>query len=137
MHIRQLYLLKEQYSDELLGTYAKYLLIHLRSVYESPYIAESDYRLLESSISNTLPLAPYFLLSQIETALATKNYKRLNHLLLRDDVALPKEIAEIVQIRQADYWYAINQADKGKSCIPNSSRFASITNPALFFVRIL
>ena len=112
---RQLYLLKEQYGNELLGTYAKYLLIHLGSVHEDPYLAESNYTLLEPSISNTLPLAPYFLLSQIETALATANYARLNHLLLREDVALPQQVAEIVQIRQADYWYAIHQPIKAKA----------------------
>ena len=112
---RQLYLLKDQYGDELLGTYANYLLIHLRSVYEDPSIAENDYRSLESSINTTLPLAPYFRLSQIETALATANYTRLNHLLLRDDVGFPKQVAEIIQIRQADYWYAINQPIKAKA----------------------
>lgn len=112
---RQLYLLKDQYRDELLGTYANYLLIHLRSVYEDPSIAEIDYRSMESSINNTLPLTPFFLLSQIETALATGNYHRLNNLLLRDDVAFPKQIAEIIQIRQADYWYAINQPIKAKA----------------------
>lgn len=111
----QLYLLKEEYSDELLGTYASYLLANLRSVHENPYIAENDYQLLEPFISKNLPLAPYFLLSQMETALATANYTRLNHLLLRDDIAFPKHIAEIVQIRQADYWYAINQPIKAKA----------------------
>jgi hypothetical protein len=112
---RQLYLLNEQYSDELLGTYAKYLLIHLSSVFQDPYIAENDYQLLESSIGNTLPLAQYFLLSQIETALATANYSRLNHLLLREDVAFSQDIAEIIQIHQADYWHAINQPIKAKA----------------------
>jgi len=112
---RQLYLLKEEYKDELLGTYAGYWLIHLRSVYEDPYIADSAYRRLESSINNALPLAPYFLLSEIETALATADYKRLNHLLLKDDVAYPQEISEIVKVRQADYWYAINQPIKAQA----------------------
>jgi hypothetical protein len=112
---RQLYLLKDQYSDELLGTYAEYLLINLRSVYQNPYIADNAYRSLESAISNTLPLAPYFLLSQIETALATANYKRLNHLLLRDDIAFPEQIEDMVQIRQADYWYAIDQPVKARA----------------------
>ncbi|GAB6192682.1 tetratricopeptide repeat protein [Desulfocastanea catecholica] len=112
---KQLSLLKEQYSDELLGTYAKYLLIHLGSAHQDPYLAESNYKLLESSISNSLPLAPYFLLSQIETALATANYARLNHLLLREDVAFPQQVAEIVHIRQADYWYAIHQPIKAKA----------------------
>lgn len=112
---RQLYLLKDQYRDEILGTYAEYLLIHLRSVYENPYIADSEYRLLEPSITKDLPLAPYFLLSQIETALASANYPRLNKLLLKDDIAYPKQIAEVVQIRQADYWFVIHQPIKAQA----------------------
>ncbi len=112
---RQLYLLKEQYSDELLGTYANYLLIQLRAVHENPYIGDSCYRAMESSISNTLPLAPYLLLSQIETAFATGNHERLNHLLLRDDVALPETIKEIIEIHQGDYWYIINQPAKARA----------------------
>jgi tetratricopeptide (TPR) repeat protein len=112
---RQLYLLNEEYSDELLGTYAKYLLLHLSSIYQAPYIADNGYHLLESSISNNLPLAPYFRLSQIEAALAAANYQRLNHLLLREDVAFPEQIAEIMQIRQADYWYAINHPIKARA----------------------
>ncbi len=112
---RQLYLLKEQYPDEILGTYAEYLLIHLRSIYENPYIADNEYRLLEPAISKGLPLAPYFRLSQIETALATTNYRRLNHLLLQDDIGYPKEIAEIMQIRQADYWFVIHQPVKAQA----------------------
>ena len=112
---RQLYLLKDQYHDEILGTYADYLLIHLRSVYDNPYIADNEYRLLEPSVDKSLPLAPYLLLSQIETALATANYTRLNHLLLRDDIAYPKQIADIVQIRQVDYWFVIDQPIKAQA----------------------
>ncbi|MGB3222089.1 MAG: tetratricopeptide repeat protein [Desulforhopalus sp.] len=112
---RQLYLLKDEYSDELLGTYANYLLLHLSSLYQAPYIADNGYHLLESSMSSNLPLAPYFRLSQIEAALAAKNHKRLNHLLLREDVAFPEQIVEILQIRQADYWYAIDQQIKARA----------------------
>ena len=112
---RQLYLLKDQYPKEILGTYADYLLIRLRSVFEDPYIADSEYRMLAPSIGKSLPLAPYFQLSQIETALATANYQRLNHLLLRDDIAYPKDIAEVVQIRQADYWFVIDQPIKAQA----------------------
>ncbi len=112
---KQLYLLKDKYHDELLGTYAQYLLTYLRAAFENPYIAGNDFRLLESAISKTLPLAPYLLLSQIETALATGNHERLNHLLLRDDIAFPPGIADIVEIRQADYWYSIKQGIKAKA----------------------
>lgn len=109
---RQLYLLKDQYRDELIGTYANYLLIHLRSIHENPYIADAEFQSIEHSIGNRSPLAPYFLLSQMETALATSRFDRLNSLLLRDDVAFPETIAGIVQIRHADYWYAIKQQIK-------------------------
>ncbi|TKB25789.1 hypothetical protein FCL47_11820 [Desulfopila sp. IMCC35006] len=112
---RQLYLLKDQYHDEILGTYAEYLLAHLRAVYEDPYVADNEYRLLEPSINKNLPLAPYFLLSQIETALATANYPRLNQLLLKDNIAYPQPIAETVQIRQADYWFVIHQPVKAQA----------------------
>ena len=109
---RQLYLIKDKYKEELIGTYANYLLIYLRSVYESPYIAEYDYQTMESSVGKNSPLIPYFLLSQVETSLATGQFSRMNKLLLRDDVAFPKKIAEIMQIRQADYWYALKQQVK-------------------------
>ncbi|MGB3212374.1 MAG: tetratricopeptide repeat protein [Desulforhopalus sp.] len=112
---KQLYLLKEQYSDELLGIYAEYLLIRLRAVYDDPYVAENEFHLLETSITHSLPLAPYFYLSQIEATIATTNHERLNHLLLKDDIAYPKKIAEIIQIRQADYWFAIHQPIKAKA----------------------
>lgn len=106
---KQLYLLKEEYKDERIGTYANYLLIWLRAKYEDPYIAEYEYRSLEPNISDENPLAPHFLLSQIETALESKEYKHLNKLLQKDSIALPAEVQERVKIRQADYWYAIDQ----------------------------
>jgi len=109
---KQLYLLKEEYKDERLGTYATYLLTWLRAKYEDPYIAEYEYRTLAPYISDNSPLAPYFFLSQIETSLATKEYKHLNKLLQKDSIALPAEIQERVKIRQADYWYAIDQPVK-------------------------
>jgi len=109
---KQLYLLKEKYNDELIGTYAQYLLINLRSVHESPYIANYEYQELESTLSNNTPLAPYFLLSRIETALATSQFDRLNMLLQKDTIPLPRTVENKIQIRQADYWYAIQQSIK-------------------------
>ncbi|MFT5698042.1 MAG: hypothetical protein ACI8ZB_000896 [Desulforhopalus sp.] len=109
---KQLYLLKEKYKEERLGTYASYLLIWLRANYEDPYIAEYEYRALTPSISDKSPLAPYFLLSRIETSLATKEYKNLNKLLQVESIALPPEVEEKLKIRQADYWYAIDDPIK-------------------------
>jgi len=109
---KQLYLLKEKFPEELIGNFAEYLLILIRSIHEDPYIADLEFRNLEKRISTSNPLSPYLHLSQIETALATFQYKRMNELLLRDDIAFPEKIAEIRKVRQADYWFAIKQPIK-------------------------
>ncbi len=109
---KQLYLLKDEYSEELLGTYAHYLLLNLRSIFENPHVAGYEYPILEPAISTSNPLAPYLRLSRIETALASSNYSRMNKLLQKDDVGLPKDVAEIIKVRHADYWYAIKQPTK-------------------------
>ena len=109
---KQLYLLKEQYRDERLGSYAHYLLIWLQAKFQDPYIAEYEYRKLAPAVSEKSPLAPFFLLSQIETSLVTGEYKNLNKLLQTDSIALPPEVQERIRIRQADYWYAIEQPIK-------------------------
>lgn len=109
---KQLYLLKEKYGDELLGTYAHYLLLNLQSIHGSPQLANYEYGGLEKAIDNNNPLAPYLLLSNIEAALASSDYQGMNILLQRDDVGFPAEVADIVRIRQADYWYGIAQQTK-------------------------
>ncbi len=50
------------------------------------------------------PLTPYFLITQIETALATAQYSRLSELLAIDDVGFPQNTAILKELRQADYW---------------------------------
>lgn len=109
---KQLYLLRQEYPEELLGTFANYLLIWLRAKYEDPYLAEYEYRKMAPEISPKNHLAPYFLLSQIETSLATREYAHMNQLLQVDTIALPPEVQERVTIREADYWYAIKQPIK-------------------------
>lgn len=104
----QLHLLKDTYRDEPVGFYAHFLLSHLRAIHESPHIADAEFQGLEDTVGKT-PLTPYFLLAQMETALATGQLPRLNKLLLRDDVAYPKPVFEAVQILQANYWYALKQ----------------------------
>jgi len=109
---KQLYLLKEKYHEELLGTFANFLLTTLRSMKVDPFLADYEYKEMEKLIDNNNPLAPYFLLTRIETALATSQYERLNSLLLIEDIALPRDVAQKIQIRQADYWYAIKKPVK-------------------------
>ncbi len=102
---KQLYLLADEYSEEELGVFAKYLLILLRARFEDPFIADFEFRNLQDSMTQGNPLTPYFLISQIETALATEQYSRMHDLLGRDDIAYPEETATIRELRQADYWY--------------------------------
>lgn len=102
---KQLYLLADEYSEEEIGVFAKYLLILLRARFEDPFIADFELRNLQDSMTPANPLTPYFLISQIETALATEQYSRMHDLLGRDDIAYPEETATIRELRQADYWY--------------------------------
>ncbi len=102
---KQLYLLADEYSDEEIGIFAKYLLILLRARFEDPFIADFELRKLQTSMTQANPLTPYFLITQIETALATGQYSRMEELLKRDDIAFPENTAIIKELRQADYWY--------------------------------
>ncbi len=102
---KQLYLLADEYTDEEIGVFAKYLLILLRARFEDPFIADFELRKLQQSMTQANPLTPYFLITQIETALATGQYTRMGELLKRDDIAFPEDTSIIKELRQADYWY--------------------------------
>jgi hypothetical protein len=109
---KQLYLLQEKYPDELIGSFAKYILLLLRAIHEDPHIAEFELTALAEDISRINPIAPYLHLSRIETALASSKFSALNRLLLEDDIALPRNIEKIREIRHGDYWYGIHQPIK-------------------------
>lgn len=102
---KQLYLLADEYAEEDIGIFAKYLLVHLRARFEDPFIADYELRNLEGSMTPANPLTPYFLITQLETALATGQYPRMKGLLARDDIAFPGETVMIRDLRQSDYWY--------------------------------
>ncbi len=103
---KQFYLLAEEYSEEEISVFAKYLLALLRAKFQDPYIADYELRNLESFMSPANPLTPYFLITQIETALATGQLERMQKLLDRDDIPYPGQTILIRELRQADYWYA-------------------------------
>jgi len=101
---KQFYLLAEEYKEEEIGYFAKYLLIHLRARFEDPFVADFEFRNLTSVMIPANPLTPFFIVSQIETALATEQYQRMKELLGRDDIGYPGETALVKELRQADYW---------------------------------
>jgi hypothetical protein len=101
---KQFYLLAEEYKEEDIGILAKYLLTHLRARFEDPFVADFEFRNLTSVMTPANPLTPFFLISQIETALATEQYQRMKELLDRDDIGYPGETALIKELRQTDYW---------------------------------
>jgi hypothetical protein len=109
---KQLYLLEHAYPDQPIAFFAKFLLAKLEAEFQDPYIG--DYRLqnIESSLEKDNPLTPYFILLQIETALATNHLKNMKSLLARDDVSYPEQIEKIKELRQADYWFANNNPIK-------------------------
>lgn len=109
---KQFYLLADEYAEEEIGIFAKYLLILLRARFEDPYIADFELRNLKQAMTPANPLTPYFLITQIETALATEQYARMGALLARDDIAFPGDTATIKELRQADYWYGTGDSIK-------------------------
>ncbi|PID73059.1 MAG: hypothetical protein CR992_00035 [Desulfobacterales bacterium] len=109
---KQLYLLEEKFREELLSVYAQYMLVLLQAIHQDPLLADFNLRKLEPEIPDHLAIAPFFLLSRIETALSGKMYPRMNKLLLNDSIGLPPDVKNKVIIRQADYWYAIQRPVK-------------------------
>ncbi|SHO50702.1 Tetratricopeptide repeat-containing protein [Desulfopila aestuarii DSM 18488] len=109
---KQLYLLKEKYPDEHIGIIAKYLLILLDAKFRDPYLADYNFREMEQLITPDHPLAPYLLLSRVETALATKQFEQARLLLNRDDIAFPGNTQKIRELRQGDYYNGTAQLVK-------------------------
>ncbi len=109
---KQLYLLAAEYGDEEIGIMAKYLLYLLRARFEDPFIADFELRNLKPAMTPANPLTPYYLITQIETALATAQYSRMSDLLAIDDVGFPPDTAILKELRQADYWSGTGDAIK-------------------------
>lgn len=107
---KQFYLLSNEYQEEAIGVFARYLLILLRARFEDPYIADFQLRSMQNSIPPKNPLTPYFIITQLETSLATGQYQRMKTLLARDDIAFPRGTALIKELRQADYWYGTGKS---------------------------
>ncbi len=92
--------------------FARYLLALLRARFQDANIADYELSSLETFMTPANPLTPYFIVTQIETALATDQLERMGKLLARDDIPFPEEISLIRELRQADYWYATGNSIK-------------------------
>ncbi len=103
---KQLYLLEHTYKKQPISLFAGFLLAKLKAEFEDPNLGDYKLKELSSSLKIDNPLYPYFLLLQIETALATNQLPRMKMLLGKDDVPFPKKLEKIRELRQADYWYA-------------------------------
>lgn len=106
---KQFYLLSVQYSTEPVGILAKYLLLRLQAEHADPYLADIELKKLESVMDKNNPATPYFILTQIDTALATKQFGPMRALLEKDDIAMPAGTAPMKALRQADYWLATDE----------------------------
>lgn len=126
--VNQLQTIQHNYNQELLGSYATFLLLQLHASKGNPHLAVVEYADLEKAIVPSSPLAPYLLLARIETALVTGNLSLVNSLLQHIDIALPTDVAEIIQLYQANYWAAIGQPVKAHAAYQlhaNSAALAS------------
>ena len=122
---KQLYLLEHTYPDQPISFYAKFLLAILETEFEDPYIGDYKLHELESSLEKDTPVTPYFILLQIEMALATNQLKKMKSLLDREDISFPEGILKIKELRQADYWFANNNPVKAYV------RYQLLNDPAL------
>lgn len=109
---KQLYLLRQNYPKEHVGIIADYMLILLDAKFRDPFLADFNFREFEQLITTDHPLAPYLLLSRVETALATKQYEQARLLLNRDNIPFPGETQKIKELRQGDYYNATSQLVK-------------------------
>ena len=122
---KQLYLIVHSYPREPIAVLAKFLLAGLEATFEDPYIGDYKLQEMEPSVGTDNPLTPYFNLLRIETALATNQLKKMQSLLNRDNISYPENILKIIELRQADFWYANN------SPIKSYVRYQLLNDPAL------
>ena len=100
---KQLYLLAEKYSNNQIGIFASYLLNRLQAQYQDAGVAYFALRDAQGKVLPGNPLAPWFRLLQIETALASGNTAAAGELLQKNDVAFPPEAEQLRDLRQGDY----------------------------------
>lgn len=121
---KQLYLLNEEYGDEQVGIYAKYLLNMMVAIYQDPFLGDVSIDAMADDIHPRSLLAPYFHISRVELALATGRIEKMNTLLSEDDIGFQPDLEEVREMRMADYSFITKQPIKayvGYSLLKNQS----------------
>ncbi len=103
---KQLYPLSVQHSTEPIGLLAQYLVLRLQAESADFYLADIGLKNLAPLMANDNPATPFFLLTRIEAALASKQFERMDKLLKKDDISSSASLMSIKALRQADYWLA-------------------------------
>lgn len=109
---KQFFVLSTQYATEPIGILARYLLLRLQAEYADPWLADVELKNFEPAMDKSNPATPWFILTRLETALATKQLEDMQSLLQRDDITFPAEIQQLKAMRQADYWLAVKEFGK-------------------------
>ncbi|WP_163339238.1 lipopolysaccharide assembly protein LapB [Desulfopila sp. IMCC35008] len=103
---KQFYLLADNYPAELIGFWAKYLLLYITAVYDDPFLAAYEADEFAKRVPAVSNLSAYLHLLRIETALATKEMEKMLQLLESPYVAIPDKIFDTVELRRADQLWA-------------------------------
>ncbi len=103
---KQFYLLWQNYPEENVGVWARYLEILATAKYSNPYVAAIQADDLATQVAASSTIVAYLQLFRIENALATHNLEKLGKLLADQEFALPKRVLRIEELRQADLAYA-------------------------------
>jgi len=109
---KQFFVLSSQYATEPVGILARYLLLRLQAEYADPWLADIELKNFEPAMDKSNPATPWFILTRIETALATKKLEDMHSLLQRNDIIFPAGIQQLKAMRQADYWLATKEFGK-------------------------
>jgi lipopolysaccharide biosynthesis regulator YciM len=112
---KQFFLLSEEHADESIGVLAKYLLIRLQAEHADLFLADVELKDLEAATDPGNSIRPYVYITQIEIALATKQWERMRILLEKDDIPSPARISTFKALRQADYWLATDDFIKAQA----------------------
>lgn len=99
---RQLNHLIQTFPDDPVGITSQYLLLLLNAGTQQDFSVGPGLQEIREALGPASPLEPYFVLLEIENAIAAGWYDKAGKLLERRDVAYPASMQNIVEMRRAD-----------------------------------